>query len=337
MRAIAVDAMGSDTAPLPEIEGAIQAVKAHHAEVILVGPQDVLRRELAQRGAAGLKIEIVNASEVVTMEDEAAKAFRRKRDSSIRVAGRLVRDGKADGLISAGNTGAVMTTAKILLGTLEGVDRPALAQVFPSSQKGKATVLLDVGANVDCKPLHLEQFAVMGEIYYRMIFGVEKPRVGLLSNGSEPHKGNEVTREVLARLNSMNLNFAGNVEGRDLFNGRVEVIVADGFIGNVALKISEGLVDTVSSLLKEALSSTFSSKMGYLLSRKAFERMKKRLDYSEYGGAPLLGVKGVCFICHGGSNANAIKNAIRVAAEFSEGRVNEKIERELALASLSRN
>ncbi len=337
MRAIAVDAMGSDTAPVPEIEGAIQAAKAGYAEVLLVGPQDVLRRELAGRGAEGLKIEVVHASEAVTMEDEAAKAFRRKRDSSIRVAARLVRDGKADGLISAGNTGAVMTTAKILLGTLEGVDRPALAQVFPSSQNGKASVLLDVGANVDCKPLHLEQFAVMGEIYYRVIFGAERARVGLLSNGSEPHKGNEVTREVLARLNELNLNFVGNVEGRDLFNGRVDVIVADGFIGNVALKISEGIVDTVTSLLKESLASTFSSRLGYLLSRKAFGRMKKRLDYSEYGGAPLLGVKGVCIICHGGSNANAIKNAVRVAAEFSEGHVNEKIERELALASLSKN
>ncbi len=337
MRAIAVDAMGSDTAPLPEIEGAIQAAQAGHAEVLLVGPQDLLHRELTKRGAKDLKIEVVHASEAVTMEDEAAKAFRRKRDSSIRVAARLVRDGKADGLISAGNTGAVMTTAKILLGTLEGVDRPALAQVFPSSQNGKASVLLDVGANVDCKPLHLEQFAVMGEIYYRVIFGADKPRVGLLSNGSESHKGNEVTREALGRLNELNLNFVGNVEGRDLFNGRVDVIVTDGFIGNVALKISEGIVDTFSILLKEALSSTLSSKLGYLLSRRAFDRMKKRLDYSEYGGAPLLGVKGVCIICHGGSNANAIKNAIRVAAEFSEGRVNEKIERELALASLSKN
>ncbi|HZT69976.1 MAG TPA: phosphate acyltransferase PlsX [Terriglobia bacterium] len=337
MRAIAVDAMGSDAAPLPEIEGAILAAQAQHAEVILVGPQDRLLRELERRSAKGLKIEIVHASEAVTMEDEAAKAFRRKRDSSIRVAARLVRDGKVDGLISAGNTGAVMTTAKILLGTLEGVDRPALAQVFPSSVHGKASVLLDVGANVDCKPLHLEQFAVMGEIYYRVIFGAEKPRVGLLSNGTETHKGTEATREALARLNELNLNFAGYVEGRDLFNGRVDVIVADGFIGNVALKISEGMVDTFSSLLREALSSSLPSKVGYLLSRRAFERMKKRLDYSEYGGAPLLGVKGVCIICHGGSNANAIKNAIRVAAEFSEGRVNEKIERELALASLSKN
>src|SRR5574337_922759 len=207
MRAIAVDAMGSDTAPLPEVEGAIQAARVGYAEVLLVGPQDVLNRELTKRGAKGLKIEVVHASEAVTMEDAAAKAFRRKRDSSIRVAARLVRDGKAAGLISAGNTGAVMTTAKILLGTLEGVDRPALAQVFPSSQNGKASVLLDVGANVDCKPLHLEQFAVMGEIYYRVIFGAERPGVGLLSNRSETHKGNEVTREALARLNELTLNF----------------------------------------------------------------------------------------------------------------------------------
>ena len=334
MRAIAVDAMGSDTAPLPEVEGAIQAARAGHAEVLLVGPEDVLHRELTKRGAKDLKIEVVHASEAVTMEDEAAKAFRRKRDSSIRVAARLVRDGKADGLISAGNTGAVMTTAKILLGTLEGVDRPALAQVFPSSQNGKASVLLDVGANVDCKTLHLEQFAVMGEIYYRVIFGAERPRVGLLSIGEEDHKGNELTRETLGRLKRLPLNFLGNVEGRDLYNGRADVIVCDGFIGNVALKISEGLVEVVTSLLKEALSSTISSKVGYVLSRNAYRDFKKRMDYSEYGGAPLLGVRGVCIICHGGSNSNAIKNAIRVAAGFAEGRVNEKIEREIREAKI---
>ncbi len=337
MRRIAVDSMGSETAPVPEIEGAIQAAGAGYAEVFLVGPKRLLDSELAARGARSLKIEVVHASEAVTMEDKAAKAFRQKRDSSIRVAARLVRDGQVDGLISAGNTGAVMTAAKIVMGTLEGVDRPALAQVFPTSKRGTATVLLDVGANVNCKPLHLEQFAVMGEIYCRKILGVDKPRVGLLSNGSESHKGNELTREVLARLNQSSLNFVGNVEGRDLFNGRVDVIVADGFIGNIVLKVSEGFVDTMSTLLKEAFSSTISSKVGFALSRKAFQDVKKRLDYSEYGGAPLLGVKGACIICHGGSNANAVKNAIRVAAEFSNGRVNEKIERELALASLSKN
>ncbi len=331
MRRIAVDAMGTDTAPFPEVEGAIEAARQKLAHILLVGPEDVLKQELSRRlkGAEpSLPLEIVHASEAVTMEDKAAKSFRRKRDSSIRVAARLVREGKADGLISAGNTGAVMTTVKIVLGMLAGVDRPALAAVFPNS-RGKASVLLDVGANVDCKPIHLEQFAVMGEIYYRVIFGVERPRVGLLSIGEEEHKGNDLTREALGRMKQLPLNFLGNVEGRDLYNGRVEVIVCDGFTGNVALKISEGLIEAVSSLLKEALSSTLSAKVGYVLSRNAFKDFKKRVDYSEYGGAPLLGVRGVSIICHGGSNANAIKNAIRVAAGFAEGRVNEKIEQEI--------
>jgi len=333
MRRIAVDAMGTDSAPEAEIEGAIEAARAGYAEVLLVGPQERLSRELSQRKVQVLPIEIVHASEAVTMGDKATKAFRQRRDSSIRVMARLVHEGTADGMISAGNTGAVMTTAKIVLGALEGVDRPAIAQVFPTS-KGTATVLLDVGANVDCKPHHLVEFAVMGETYYRVIFGVERPRIGLLSIGKEEHKGNELTREALLLLKQLPMNFVGNVEGRDLYNGRVEVIVCDGFIGNVALKISEGLIEAVSSFLKEALSSTLSSKVGYVLARKAFRNFRKRVDYSEYGGAPLLGVKGVCIICHGGSNANAIKNAIRVAAEFSAGKVNEKIERELAAASL---
>jgi len=333
MQRIAVDAMGTDAAPGPEIEGGIQAARAGYAEVLLVGPQERLRLELRQRGALRLPIEIVHASEAVTMGDKATRAFRQRRDSSIRVAMRLVHEGKADGMVSAGNTGAVMTTAKLVLGALEGVDRPAIAQVFPTS-KGTAAVLLDVGANVDSKPRHLAEFAVMGETYYRVIFGVERPRVGLLSIGQEDHKGNELTREALPLLRQLPVNFTGNVEGRDLYNGSVEVIVCDGFIGNVALKVSEGVVEAISSLLKEALSSTLSSKMGYVLARKAIRDFKKRVDYSEYGGAPLLGVKGVCIICHGGSNANAIKNAIRVAAGFAAGQVNQKIERELAAAFL---
>jgi phosphate acyltransferase len=211
---------------------------------------------------------------------------------------------------------------------LAGVDRPALAAVFPTS-KGRAAVLLDVGANVDSKPRHLEQFAVMGEIYYRVIFGAARPRVGLLSIGAEAHKGNDLTREAFGHLKRLPVNFVGNVEGRDLYNGRVEVIVCDGFIGNVALKISEGLVEAITSLLKDSISRDLTSKVGYVLARKAFQHFKKRVDYSEYGGAPLLGIRGVSIICHGGSNANAIKNAIRVAAEFAEGHVNEKIEIEL--------
>jgi phosphate acyltransferase len=335
MQRIAVDAMGTDAAPAPEVDGAVHAARERLAHVLLVGPEDVLQRELERRHAQRLPIELVHASESVTMDDHAAKSFRRKRDSSIRVAARLVRERNADGMVSAGNTGAVMTTAKIVLGALEGVDRPALAQVFPTS-KGRAAVMLDVGANVDCKPYHLEQFAVMGEIYYRVIFDVDRPRVGLLSIGSEDHKGNDLTRESLALLKRLPLNFVGNVEGRDLYNGSVDVIVCDGFIGNVGLKISEGLVEAISSLLKESLSKTLSSKVGYVLSRRAFNEFKKRVDYSEYGGAPLLGVRGVCLIAHGGSNANAIKNAIRVAAEFAEGGVNDKIEKELATTGQSR-
>jgi phosphate acyltransferase len=337
MRRIAVDAMGSDAAPGPEVDGAIQAVRERIAEVLLVGPEEALRAELARRPSAkGLGIEVVHASEVVTMEDAAAKAFRRKRDSSIRVAARLVREGKVDGLVSAGNTGAVMTTAKIVLGALEGVDRPGLAAVMPNF-KGSATVILDVGATAVCEPHNLEQFAVMGELFYRAIFGVERPRVGLLSNGQEEHKGTELTRQAHARLKQLPLNYIGYVEGRDVLNGRVDVMVADGFTGNVVLKATEGVAEVLASLLKETLSSTLSAKVGSVLARRALRKFKKRVDYTEYGGAPLLGIRGVSIICHGGSNANAIKHAIRVAAEFAEGKVNEKIERELAGASQSRS
>jgi glycerol-3-phosphate acyltransferase PlsX len=262
------------------------------------------------------------------MHEKAAQAVRNKRDSSLRVGLRLVREGQAHGFISAGNTGAVMATAKMVLGALPGVDRPALAAVFPTAS-GTAAILVDVGANVDCKPHHLEQFAVMGDIYYRSIFASKKPRVGLLSIGEEEGKGNELTRTAYTLLKSLPLNFVGNVEGRDLYNGRLDVIVCDGFVGNVALKISEGMVETVRFLLKQSLESTITSQVGYLLSRRAFADFKKRLDYSEYGGAPLLGIKGVCIVSHGSSNSNAIKNAIRVAADFADSRVNEKIAREL--------
>ena len=271
----------------------------------------------------------MNASEVVTMEDKAAQALRSKRDSSLRVGLRLVREKRAAGFVTAGNTGAAMATAKMVLGALPGVDRPALAAVFPTAL-GTAAVLLDVGANVDCKPENLEQFAVMGEIYCRSILGIKRPRVGLLSIGEEETKGNELTRESFQLLKQLPLNFVGNVEGRDLYGGRVDVIVADGFVGNVALKTSEGVVNLVRFALKEALRSTITRQVGYLLSRSAFVDFKKRLDHTEYGGAPLLGLKGVCIITHGSSNANAIKNAIRVASEFAERSINDTIEKGLA-------
>jgi glycerol-3-phosphate acyltransferase PlsX len=327
---IALDAMGSDRAPKPEIEGAIQAARNYGIHVLLVGPEQALQAELARYSAArNLPIEIVHASEVITMDDKAVQAVRAKRDSSMRVGLRLVREGQAQGFVTAGNTGAAMATAKMVLGAIPGVDRPALAAVFPTAL-GTAAELLDVGANVDCKPENLEQFAVMGEIYFRSMFGTRRPRVGLLSIGEEESKGNELTREAFHLLKKLPLNFVGNVEGRDLYGGKVDVIVADGFVGNVALKVSEGVANLVRYTLKETLKATITRQVGYLLSRSAFADFKKRLDHTEYGGAPLLGVKGVCFITHGSSNMNAIKNAIRVAAEFADRNINDTIETELA-------
>src|SRR5579862_2799933 len=327
---IALDAMGSDRAPKPEIEGAIHAARNYGARVLLIGPEPILKSELDRHPSASrLPIEIVHASEVITMDDKAVQAVRAKRDSSLRVGLRLVREGRAAGFVTAGNTGAAMATAKMVLGTLPGVDRPALAAIFPTAL-GTGAMLLDVGANVDCKPNNLEEFAVMGEIYFRSIFGTKRPTVGLLSIGEEESKGNELTRESFQLLKQLPLNFVGNVEGRDLYNGEVDVIVTDGFVGNVALKTSEGVANLVRSALKEALRATITRQVGYLLSRSAFTEFKKRLDHTEYGGAPLLGLKGVCIITHGSSNANAIKNAIRVASEFSESHVNEEIEKGIA-------
>jgi phosphate acyltransferase len=327
---IALDAMGSDRAPRPEIEGAIQAARHYDVRVALVGREERIRAELARYpAAAGLALDVVNATEVITMEDKAVQAVRTKRDSSLRVGLRMVREGRAAGFITAGNTGAAMIAAKMVLGAIPGVDRPALAAVFPTAVNTVA-ILLDVGANVDCKPHNLEQFAVMGEIYFRSMFGTKRPRVGLLSIGEEETKGNELTRDSFQLLKQLPLNFVGNVEGRDLYGGQVDVIVADGFVGNVALKTSEGVANLVRATLKETLKTTITRQVGYLLSRSAFADFKKRLDHTEYGGAPLLGVKGVCFITHGSSNANAIKNAIRVAAEFAERKIIDKIEKELA-------
>jgi len=332
MLTIAVDAMGGDNAPKAEVEGAVLAARTLGVRVILVGRKELVRQELKKHDEYGdLPIEVEHANDVITMED-ATQVVRTKKDSSLRVASRLVRDGRAAGLVSAGNTGAVMATAKIVQGVVPGVTRPALAAVFPTV-KGSPSIMVDVGANVDCSPKMLAQFAVMGEIYSRIILRRPKPRVGILSIGEEDHKGNDLTRAAKELMKALNLNFLGNVEGRDLFSGDVDVIVCDGFIGNVALKVSEGLGDMVKVLLREALESTITGKIGYAISRTAFSEFKKRLDYSEYGGAPLLGVRGVCIISHGRANANAMKNAIRVAAEFSEGKVNQRIEEELVVGA----
>jgi phosphate acyltransferase len=326
---IALDAMGSDQAPEPEIRGAILACRHLPVRVHLVGPEEELRGPLQQalRGEK-LPIEIVHASERIGMHEKAAQAVRSKKDSSIRVGLKLVREKKVSGFFTAGNTGAAMATAKMVLGALPGVDRPALALVVPTMTT--PTLLLDVGANTDCKPHNLEQFAVMGEAYSRNVLKIEQPRVGILSVGEEEGKGNDLTREAFQLLKALPVNFIGNVEGRDIYNGQCDVIVCDGFVGNVALKTSEGLLKLVREMLKDSLSSTVTAKAGALLSRKAFSAFKRRLDPSEYGGAPLMGVRGVCIIGHGSSDERAIMNGVRVAAEFVKAGVNEQVEAELA-------
>jgi len=333
MITIAVDAMGGDHAPRSEVEGSVLAAQEYGVRVLLVGQPNVIRAELARHSPPTVPIEIVPASEVSTMEDHPAQAFRRKKDSPVHVGARLVKDRVADGFVSAGNTGAVMTTAKFIMGTLSSVDRVALAAPFPNA-RGGVSVLLDVGANVDSKPEHLLQFGVMGEIYYRVTFGSRKPRVGLLSVGEEEIKGNELTRAVYDRLKALPVHFVGNVEGGDLFSGKVDVIVCDGFVGNIALKICEGLAMEVMKFLRKTYKSSFASQVGYLLSKGAMKGIRQTMDYSEYGGAPLLGVRGVCVIGHGRSNANAVKNAIRVAAGLARARINERIEQELSLTQV---
>jgi glycerol-3-phosphate acyltransferase PlsX len=263
------------------------------------------------------------------MEEKAAHAYRTKKDSSIRVGLKLVRDGTAAGFVTAGNTGAAMATAKGVLGALPGVDRPALATPMPSS-KGNPCVLLDVGANVDCKANNLAQFAVMGEIYARSVLKIESPRVGLLNVGEEESKGNDLTHEAFPLLKALPIRFVGNVEGRDIFSGLADVIVCDGFVGNVALKTSEGVGRFVRDVLRESLTRTVTAQVGALLSRKAFNEFRHRLDYREYGGAHLLGVRGVCIIGHGSSNDRAIYNGIRVAYESAKGGVIQSIEAEFA-------
>jgi phosphate acyltransferase len=325
---IALDAMGSDKSPEPELRGAILACRQFPVRVHLVGPQETLRRGLyTYLDGERLPIEIVHASEHIGMNEKAANAVRTKRDSSMRVGLKLVREKKVAGFVTAGNTGAAMATAKMVLGALPGVDRPGLAIVVPTLS-GTPSILLDVGANVDCKPQNLEQFAVMGELYARSVLKINRPRVGVLSVGEEEGKGNDLTREAYVLLKQLPINFIGNVEGRDIYNGNCDVIVCDGFVGNVALKTSEGLTRLVREMLKASLTTTVTAQVGALLSRKAFNAFKRRLDPSEYGGAPLLGVRGACIIGHGSSNDRAIMNGIRVTAEFAQAGINDHIERE---------
>jgi phosphate acyltransferase len=325
---IAVDAMGGDHAPQINVDGAVAAAREFDIPTILVGRAKLLADLLADSGYSGGNIEIVDATEVISMDDPATAAIRKKRNSSIRVAANCVRDGRAQGLVSAGHTGAAMVSAKMVIGTIEGVDRPALATILPNLSGH--CLLLDVGANPDAKTQHFKEFAVMGSLYAQLAFGKKQPSIGLMSIGEEDSKGTDRTKEAFKTLKETGLRFVGNVEGRDVFNGSVDVIVTDGFTGNVILKVSEALAEMVEKLLREEIKKTLKASVGFLLSRSAFRSFKSRLDYSEYGGAPLLGVKGCVIICHGRSTAKAIKNAIRFAAEFSRQGLAEKIQSSIA-------
>ncbi|HEV2863168.1 MAG TPA: phosphate acyltransferase PlsX [Pyrinomonadaceae bacterium] len=330
---VVVDAMGSDRAPHPEIDGAMAAARDLGVGVILVGQSEKVEPELRKCGwrRQGDKgVEFVEAPEFIGMGEAVATAVRRKRRSSLRVGARLVADGHADGLVSAGNTGAAMATAKMVIGMLPGVDRPALAALVPTSS-GRPTLLLDVGANSECKAQHLAQFAIMGEAYSRSVLGTERPSVGLMSIGEEEAKGNDLTKETFPLLRELtSLNFVGNVEGRDVFTGKVDVIVTDGFTGNVMLKLSEGLQAAFITMIKRELSASVITKTGAVLARPAFQNLKKRLDYAEYGGAPLLGVRNIVVVGHGSSNARAIRNAVRNVKEFSEHGAQQRIESGIA-------
>lgn len=320
---VAVDAMGGDHAPSIEVEGAVAAARRWGIPIILVGLSDRIQEELKKHATAGLEITVRHASEIVGMHDSASDAIRKKKDSSIRVAFNLVKSGEAHAVVSAGNSGATMAAGMFVLKRIWGIDRPAIATIVPNLQA--QTVVLDVGGNVDCKPHHLAQFALMGEVYARHILGRNNPRVGLLSNGEEESKGNELTREAHQLLKGASFNYVGYVEGRDIYNGRVDVVACDGFVGNVVLKVSEGLAEALATMLRNEIGGRLLSKIGYFLARPSFRAFKAKIDYAEYGGAPLLGIEGTGMICHGGSNARAIMNAIHMAHEYASKRVNEKL------------
>ncbi len=320
---IAVDAMGGDNSPVAEVAGAVSACRDFGCEVILVGDTGRIQAELEQHNIDGLKLSIRHASEVIGMEDSASTAVRRKKDSSLRVAFELAKQGEADAVVSAGNSGAIMAAGMVVFGRVKGVERPAIGTCLPNLNN--QTMVLDMGANVDCKASHLFQFGLMGSVYVEHLFGKKHPRVGLLSNGAEEKKGNDLTREAHQLLRQSRLNYVGYVEGGDVYNGGVDVVVCDGFVGNVLLKVSEGLAVAIGTMLKQEIESRFLAKVGYLLSRPAFAAFKKRINPVEYGGAPLLGIAGTGIVCHGSSDPRAISIAIRQAGEFAKVRFEERL------------
>jgi glycerol-3-phosphate acyltransferase PlsX len=326
--AVALDAMGGDHAPAATVQGAVEAVRQLGLQVLLVGREAVLRKHLARYGGAPRGLNVVDAPEVVEMDDPPTAPVRGKRDSSMAEAARLVRDGKACAFVTAGNSGAAMIAAKLIIGTIAGVERPALAAPAPGLDR--QTLVVDVGANVDCKPHHLEQFAVMGHFYSQAVLGVERPRIGLLSIGEEEGKGDRVTVEAYRLLSDAGLNFVGNVEGRDVYAGTVDVVVCDGFVGNVVLKVSEGLGEMIYGLLRREGRRSPTSAIGLLLAKGALTAIKRKADYAEYGGAPLLGVQGACLVGHGRSSAKAVRNALRFAHMYATHGVVAHIESKVA-------
>jgi phosphate acyltransferase len=329
---ISVDAQGGDFAPRNVVDGALAAARHLDLGVVLVGPEAVVEGELGRfEPVDRSRVRIVDAPDVVTMDESPAAALRKKPAASIRVAADVVARGEAAALVSAGHTGATVMAAHGAFGMLPGVDRPALAATIPT--RVRPALLLDVGASVECRPQHLLQFAVMGSMYARVALDVPAPRVALLSIGEEASKGNELTREAHRLLKGAPLAFIGNIESRDVYSGDADVIVCDGFTGNVALKISEGLVDVVESLLSEELSRTVTMRVGSLLTRRAMRHFRRRVDYSEYGGAPLLGLTGLTIVCHGRSSPKAVRNAVAMAFRFASNRFIERMEQEIARAA----
>lgn len=323
---IAVDAMGGDFAPRAIVEGAVLASKKFGMKVVLVGDEDQVGKELSKYPTSKLSIYIHHAPHVVAMHDSPSGVIRKMKDTSIKVAIDLAKEGQVNGVVSAGNSGATMGLAMYIFKKLEGVDRPAIATMHPTPKS--RSVLIDSGGNVDCKPAHLVQFAIMGDAYAKCILGKEEPRIGVLSNGEEEGKGNELTREVHGILSETPINYIGYVEGGDLNSGKVDVIVSDGFVGNVALKVSEGLWETIHAILKWEAKDNLRAKVAYFLMGRAIRRLEKKMDYSETGGAPLLGINGNCVICHGSSNAKAIMNAILLASNLAMNRLNEHLTQE---------
>jgi len=320
---IAVDAMGGDNSPAVEVAGAVAACREWGCSVVLVGDTVQIQSELKKHSTDGLDIEIHHASEVVGMHDAPSDAIRKKKDSSIRVAFDLVKQGGASAVVSAGNSGAIMACGMFVFGRVKGIERPAIGTFLPNLDS--QTLVLDMGANVDCKASHLYQFAVMGSLYVEHFLKKSRPRVGLLSNGEEEKKGNDLTREAHQLLKNADLNYLGYVEGGDVYNGSVDVVVCDGFVGNVLLKVSEGLAVAIGTMLKQEISNRFWAKIGYFFSRPAFAAFKKRTNPAEYGGAPLLGIAGPGIVCHGSSDPMAISIAIRQAGEYAKIRFEEKL------------